>query len=110
MPKFAPDTNVVPTGGLPRPAAHFLELKPAAPIVVAEDNVMAHVDGTGRICLDAEHIEPIPGWAILVHGKTDRNLVFASEDLARQKCRCDPNYHNCEIIPVMVTGKYVERL
>lgn len=71
---------------------------------------MAYLNGTGRICLDAKSMEPLRGWAILIHGKTDPRLIFATSDLAHQKCLCDPNLHNCEVIPVTVTGEQVERV
>lgn len=69
---------------------------------------MAHIDGTGRIVPDTKNKEPIEGWAILVHGRTVRDQIFSDEDTARAFARM--NHHaTSEVVPVVVTGDYVER-
>lgn len=70
---------------------------------------MAHIDGSGRICLDVSNQLPIDGWAIVVHGRIPDELIFKSEALARTKQVVDGRYAGCGIVRVIVSGDYIER-
>jgi len=69
----------------------------------------AHVDGTGRVVLDRENIEPIDGWAVIVFGKTNPNMIFTSEAMALTAAVWG-RVRNPEIARVVVRGTEVERL
>ena len=71
---------------------------------------MERVDPGGRIILDRNNAETIPGWAILVLGKTNQDLLFASQARAEAYRVLDHNLSGCEIVPVMVVGAIVTRI
>jgi len=71
---------------------------------------MARVDPGGRIILDNNSSETLPGWAILVHGKTRPDLLFTSQSGAEAYRVTDHHLSRCEIVPVMVTGDIVTRI
>ena len=71
---------------------------------------MARVDPGGRIILDSNNAETVPGWAILVLGKTSPDLLFASQAGAEAYRVLDHNLSRCEIVPVMVVGAIVTRI
>lgn len=71
---------------------------------------MARVDPGGRIILDRKNKETIPGWAILVHGKTSPDLLFTSKSGAEAYRVADLHLSGCEIVPVMVTADSVTRI
>ena len=69
---------------------------------------MAYIDGTGRIILDDGNSEPIEGWALLIHGKTQTHLLFSSKDRA-EACAIMERLTSSDIVPVTVTGEFVTR-
>lgn len=69
---------------------------------------MARIEGS-RIVLDARSSTLVNGWAILVHGRTMRDLIFVTKEAA-QNAAALSNLAHCPIVPVAVVGDLVERL
>jgi len=49
------------------------------------------------VVLDEEHLEPLEGWAILVHGKICDDLIFGSDDAAETRRRLNPTLSRCDV-------------
>lgn len=62
-----------------------------------------------RIVLD-DTTEPISGWAILVHGHTNPDLLFSTQANAEIYRSYTRSLEGCEIVPVVVDGRFVSRV
>lgn len=70
---------------------------------------MAKIKGD-RVVLEDDGSEPFTAWAILYHGHTRTDLIFATETYAETYRSFTPELAKCEIVPVLVSGNVVSRV
>ena len=70
---------------------------------------MAKIKGD-RVVLDDDASEPFTAWAILYHGHTRPDLIFASQAYAESHRGFTPELAKCEVVPVLVSGSVVSRV
>lgn len=70
---------------------------------------MAKIRGD-RVVLDEDGSEPFTAWAILYHGHTRPDLIFASEVYAETYRSFTPELAKSDIVPVLVSGNSVSRV
>lgn len=69
---------------------------------------MARIQGS-RIIPDDHDDGVLNGWAVLVHGRTKADMIFTSKTAA-ETAAVLAHLADCPIVPVVVSGRYIERV